>query len=536
MKGIRMADQFGGPAGPDRPIPPRPANPPTAEQALVADSGRAPEGRTGETAAIPTGGPAAHRQGASEASPQTSYGQSSYGQNSYGQNSYGQNSYGQNSYGQNSFRQGTFGQPVPPAQPPSQPWLQSSGEHASVRVREKKRIGVPAFLAGVLAAGLLGGGIAAGADGLFDGGGTAGSGSGGGRSESVIVNNSDSVNEITAAAVKASPSVVTIAVSGNGSGGSGSGIILDEEGHILTNTHVVTLGGQVADAAVEVKTNDGRVFRAEIVGTDPLSDLAVIKIDAPDLTPAALGNSEELNVGDTAIAIGAPLGLSGTVTDGIISTLNRTISVASSAVPEEQSDAPEQQEGDGFNFLPPDGSQEPQPQSQGSIYLNVIQTDAAINQGNSGGALVDAQGRVIGVNVAIASSGSDESAGNIGVGFSIPISYAERVANDIIENGKATHGFLGVTVEPAAGENASSGSTFSVGAQVAGVEAGSPAADAEIREGDIITKVGDSPIGDPQSLTAAVRMQPVGETVPVEVRRGGDTVTIDVTLAEAPAA
>jgi putative serine protease PepD len=371
---------------------------------------------------------------------------------------------------------------------------------------------------------------------LDGGGSTAGSDSGGGRSESVIVNNEDSVTEITAAAVKASPSVVTIAVSGNGSGGSGSGIILDNEGHILTNTHVVTLGGQVADAAVEVKTNDGRVFAAEIIGTDPLSDLAVIKIDAPDLTPATLGNSDELNVGDTAIAIGAPLGLSGTVTDGIVSTLNRTISVASSAVPEGQSDAPEQEDGDGFNFLPPDGSQQEQPRAQGSIFLNVIQTDAAINQGNSGGALVDAQGRIIGVNVAIASSGSGDSAGNIGVGFAIPISYAERVANDIIDNGKASHGFLGVTVEPAAGENASSESTFSVGAQVAGVEAGSPAADAELREGDVITKVGNFPIGDPQSLTAAVRMQAVGETVPVEVVRGGETITLDVTLAEAPAA
>ncbi|MHA7262512.1 S1C family serine protease [Arthrobacter sp. TMN-37] len=517
-----MADQFGGPAGPERPIPPRPANPPTAEQAQVAGPAAAPHasgnrsggsGQAGadDTAALPAGH--ASRHGAS----------------------YGQGAFGQAPNQQGAFRQGSFGQPLPPSQPPSQVWGQPSGQHASIRTRDKKRIGVPAFLAGVLAAGLLGGGIAAGTAGLFDTGPAAGSDSGG-RSESVIVNNSDSVNEITAAAVKASPSVVTIAVSGNGSGGSGSGIILDEEGHILTNTHVVTLGGQVADAAVEVKTNDGRVFRAEIVGTDPLSDLAVIKIEAPDLTPAALGDSEELNVGDTAIAIGAPLGLSGTVTDGIISTLNRTISVASSAVPEEQSDAPEEQEGDGFNFLPPDGSRNPQPQSQGSIYLNVIQTDAAINQGNSGGALVDSQGRVIGVNVAIASSGSDESAGNIGVGFSIPISYAERVADDIIENGRASHGFLGVTVEPAPGENASSGSTFSVGAQVAGVEAGSPAADAKLREGDIITKVGDSPIGDPQSLTAAVRMQPVGETVPVEVRRGGESLTIDVTLAEAPAA
>jgi putative serine protease PepD len=297
----------------------------------------------------------------------------------------------------------------------------------------------------------------------------------------------------------------------------------------------VTLGGQVAEPSVEVRTSDGRVFQAEVVGTDPLSDLAVIKIDAPDLQPATLADSSELNVGDVAIAIGAPLGLSGTVTDGIISTLNRTISVQSSAVPEEQADAPDQDPGDGFNFLPPDGSQAPQQGGQGSIYLNVIQTDAAINQGNSGGALVDSQGRIIGVNVAIASAGTGESAGNIGVGFSIPINYAQRVADEIIANGKATHGFLGVSVGAAASGNGESGSSFSVGAQVQSVEEGSPAETAGFKEGDVITRVGDLAIEDPQALTAAVRMLAEGESTQVELVRGGETLTLDVTVGQAPA-
>ena len=396
----------------------------------------------------------------------------------------------------------------------------------------KKRVGTGTFLTGMLVAGLLGGGVAVGADALLDGGNPA-SNNGTSQAQSVVVNDTESVNEITGAAAKASPSVVTISVSGGSSGGSGSGIILDTEGHILTNTHVVTLGGQVADPAVEVRTNDGRVFQAQVVGTDPLSDLAVIKIDAPDLQPATLADSSELNVGDVAIAIGAPLGLSGTVTDGIVSTLNRTISVQSSAVPEEQSDAPEQDSGDGFNFLPPDGSQAPQQGTQGSIYLNVIQTDAAINQGNSGGALVDSQGRIIGVNVAIASAGTGESAGNIGVGFSIPINYAQRVAEEIIANGEATHGFLGVSVGPAA--SGDGGSSFSVGAQVQSVEPGSPAETAGFQEGDVITRVGELPIEDPKSLTAAVRMLAEGESTQVELVRGEETLTLDVTVGQSPA-
>lgn len=412
-----------------------------------------------------------------------------------------------------------------------------TGQPPVYKRREKKRVGSGMFVSGMLVAGLIGGGVVAGSDALLD------SRNGvlntpNAQPQSVVVNDTESVNEVTGAAAKASPSVVTIGVNGGGAGGSGSGIILDEEGHILTNTHVVTLGGQAADAAVEVRTNDGRVFQAEIIGTDPLSDLAVIKIDAPDLQPATLADSAELNVGDAAIAIGSPLGLSGTVTDGIISTLNRTISVASSAVPEEQADEPQPQGqgGDGFNFLPPEGANpEANQQPRGSVYLNVIQTDAAINQGNSGGALVDSQGRVIGVNVAIASAGSNGgNSGNIGVGFSIPINYAQRVAEEIIETGEARHGFLGVSVQPAASENTGERTTFSVGAEVAEVVGSSPAANAGLEVGDVITTVAGIPINDPQALTASIRMQAVGQAVEVQYVRDGEALTTEVTLAESP--
>ncbi|MBG6216569.1 putative serine protease PepD [Arthrobacter sp. CAN_A6] len=474
-----MTEQYGGSAGPERPMPPRPGNPPAWGTQETPGNGGA-----------------------------------------YGQHAAYNGHQPYDAHQPYEAQHGTFGQPVPSNESPAEG-------------KSRRRVGMGTFAAGVLVAGLIGGGVAAAGSELLDDGAPA-SNAPVGASESIVVNNTDSVNEITGAAVTASPSVVEIAVSGAGSGGSGSGIILDDEGHILTNTHVVTLGGQVADPRVEVQLDDGRVFPAEVVGTDPLSDLAVIKVDAPDLTPATLGNSDELNVGDTAIAIGAPLGLSGTVTDGIVSTLNRTISVASSAVPEDQADSPEDS-GDGFNFLPPEGSPEQEPQSQGSIYLNVIQTDAAINQGNSGGALIDAQGRIIGVNVAIASAGSGESSGNIGVGFSIPINYAERVAREIIEDGAATHGFLGVSVQETPPSDSGQGSTFSVGARVATVEPGSPAAEAELREGDVITKLGDYEINDPTELTAAVRMQPVGQEVPVELTRDGRSITIDVALAAVPA-
>lgn len=399
--------------------------------------------------------------------------------------------------------------------------------------RRKASFGVGTLIASILAAGLVGGGVATvGSGELFGNSGQAAGTVANSQPGTVIVNNQDSVNEITAAAVKASPSVVTISASSGSAGGTGSGIVLDDDGHILTNTHVVTLDGQTANAALEVRTSDGRVVGAKLVGTDPLSDLAVIKVDAGSgLTPATFGDSGKLNVGDTAIAIGSPLGLTGTVTDGIVSTLNRTISVASSAAPEDGDNS--EDNGEGFQFAPPNGGQSQQSSEKGSISINVIQTDAAINPGNSGGALVNSAGEVIGVNVAIASAGSSASttSGNIGVGFSIPINHAKRVAQEIIDTGKASHGQLGVSVKRKGASSTSS--EFSVGADVATVEPDSAAAKAGIRVGDVVTRFNDLAIGEPDQLTAAVREQPAGSKVKITVLRNGQEQTFDVTLGTA---
>ncbi|MGO4120257.1 S1C family serine protease [Arthrobacter sp. YAF16] len=433
-------------------------------------------------------------------------------------------------YGQGASPYGAYGNQPPAGQAPHN----NAFNHPANAPKRKAAFGVPTLIASILAAGLVGGGVVAGSNALIGNRPLSSTGSTS-QSGTVIVNNKDDVNAITAAAMKASPSVVTIKASSGSDGGTGSGIILDGDGHVLTNTHVVTLDGKTANAAVEVRTSDGKVFSAKIVGTDPLSDLAVIKIDKPaGLVPATLGDSDKLNVGDTAVAIGSPLGLTGTVTDGIVSTLNRTISVASSAAPKGGAD--NSQGGDqGFQFAPPGGGQAPSTADQGSISINVIQTDAAINPGNSGGALVNSKGEIIGVNVAIASAGGDASgstsSGNIGVGFSIPINHAKRVAQEIISTGKATHGQLGVSVKSKAAGTSSSG--FSVGADVATVEPGSAADKAGIKVGDVITKFQDRTISDPNQLTAAVREQAAGATVKVTVLRGGQEQQLDVTLGAA---
>lgn len=450
---------------------------------------------------------------------------------------YGEHQHSQHQHGQQPNQQGHFagwsGQPGT-HQNQGQHAPGSSFNHPNNAPRRKAAFGVPVLIASMLAAGLVGGGVVAGSSALIGGRQVSSTGSST-QPGTVIVNNKDDVNAITAAAQKASPSVVTIKATSGSEGGTGSGIILDGEGHILTNTHVVTLDGKTAKAAVEVRLNDGKVYSAKIVGTDPLSDLAVIKVDnASGLVPASLGDSSKLNVGDTAVAIGSPLGLTGTVTDGIVSTLNRTISVASSAAPKDGAD--NSQGGDqGFQFAPPGGGQAPSTSNQGSISINVIQTDAAINPGNSGGALVNSKGEIIGVNVAIASAGGDSSSGsgngNIGVGFSIPINNAKRVAQEIISNGKASHGQLGVSVKVK--PSGSSASGFSVGADVATVEPGSAADKAGIKVGDVVTKFQDLVISDPNQLTAAVREQAAGATVKVTVLRGGQEKQVDVTLGAA---
>ena len=347
----------------------------------------------------------------------------------------------------------------------------------------------------------------------------------------VIVNNKDDVNAITAAAVKASPSVVTISATSGSSGGTGSGIVLDDQGHILTNTHVVTLDGQSGDPSISVTTSDGHIYQASIVGTDPVYDLAVIKLKgATDLTPISWGDSSALNVGDQTVAIGAPLGLSNTVTTGIVSALNRSIEIASSAAPKGNGDSNgDNGQNGGSPFFFDFGQGQQNQQANESIKIAVIQTDAPINPGNSGGALVDSQGRLVGINVAIASTGSTSSSaqsGSIGVGFSIPSDVAHRIANELMKSGKASHGLLGASVRDASGVQ---GATIT-GAYVVDVSPGGGAAKAGLQQGDIITSFNGVPVTGAVDLTAQVRADAAGSSAKLSYVRDGRTNTVEVTL------
>ncbi len=310
-----------------------------------------------------------------------------------------------------------------------------------------------------------------------------------------------SVQEVAA---KVLPSVVSVLASSGQSAGEGSGVILTADGLILTNNHVV-------DGAtdLEVRFNDGTTATATVVGKTATDDLAVIKADGVSgLTPASLGSSGGLQVGQQVVAIGSPLGLSATVTSGIVSALNRPVRTAS----EEQTS---------------------RSQAQDTV-INAVQTDAAINPGNSGGALVDMGGNVIGINSAIASL-SDTSnggqAGNIGVGFAIPIDQAKRIAQEIIDNGKATHAVLGAAVGDATDGN----SQIPTGADIDSVTAGSGAEAAGLQKGDVVTAIGDIKIESADALIAAVRSQTPNGTTTVTFIRDGKSQTVNVTLGSAAA-
>jgi putative serine protease PepD len=334
-----------------------------------------------------------------------------------------------------------------------------------------------------------------------------------------VVNNADSVTWVTGAASTAQPSVVTISVSSGSSGGNGSGEFLTADGYILTNTHVVTLDGQTASPSIEVKTYDGHIYNAKLIGTDPTNDLAVIKIDANvPFRPITFADSDKVNVGDNVVAIGAPLGLSNTVTKGIVSALNRTIQVSSSAAPDNSS-------GGGLQFWSGNSGKP-------AVNLDVIQTDAAINPGNSGGALVNEQGHLIGVNVAIASAGSMGGSGSIGVGFAIPSNVAKRIATEIMKTGSASHGLLGAGVVDAT-NNAKNAASFTTGAEVKEISANGAAEKGGLKVGDVIVKFGNKEISSASELLAAVRQLPAGSRSSVEVVRNGKNLTLQVTLGDA---
>ena len=352
---------------------------------------------------------------------------------------------------------------------------------------------------------------------------------------SITVNDPGNATLVTSVVAKAAPAIVTINVTGQNSGGSGSGVIISEDGNVITNAHVVTLDGEVADPKVTVTTADGRLLSATVVGFDPISDIAVINIDeASDMPYIDIADSSELNVGDNTVAIGAPLGLSGTVTSGIVSALNRSITIASSALPEDPEispDTPDDSEAPdlwNFDLFGENGQGSGQSSaSQASVALAVIQTDAAINPGNSGGALLNSDGELIGINVAIASSGGNE--GSIGVGFAIPSNVASRVANEILETGTATHGLLGATVADVTDDPVQSNAEV-VGASIVGISDGGAAAEAGLQVGDIVTGFDGLPITNKTDLTAQVRAYSADSTVPLTYVRDGKGYTVDVTL------
>ncbi len=294
-------------------------------------------------------------------------------------------------------------------------------------------------------------------------------------------------------AARVLPSVVSLEIRTGDAGETGSGVVIDRTGYILTNNHVISTAATDPSAELTVIFNDGKPSRVPgiIVGRDPLTDLAVLKADVSGATVAQLGDSAALAVGDPVIAIGSPLGLAGTVTTGIVSAKDRPVRL----------------QGGG---------------SDTDAVIDAVQTDAAVNPGNSGGPLVDSSGAVVGINTAIRTLGGDSS-GSIGLGFAIPIGMAKSVAEQIIRSGKVQHSTMGINAR-----SATDGVTD--GAQVQNVQQGSPAAAAGIAEGDVIIKVGDRSVGNADELVVAVRQNAVGATVPVVLARDGRQMTVNVTL------
>ncbi|RIJ69414.1 PDZ domain-containing protein [Nakamurella silvestris] len=333
---------------------------------------------------------------------------------------------------------------------------------------------------------------------------------------------------VESVANKVLPSVVSVVASSSSAEGEGSGVILSADGLILTNNHVI-------DGAtnITVRFNDGTTAKAEVVGTDPTDDLAVIKATGTTgLTPAVIGTSADVKVGEQVVAIGSPLGLSATVTTGIVSALNRPVRTESSEQPQQQ-----QQQSPG-NLFGQDPTQQDQQQAAASsassgTVLNAIQTDAAINPGNSGGPLVNMKGEVIGINSAIATLSSDSSSqsGSIGVGFSIPIDQANRIAQEIIKTGKASYAVLGASV----GDAVEGDSNIPSGAEIKSVTSGGAAEAAGLKVGDVVTSIDGHSIESSDALVAAIRSSVPGGKVTVILTRNGEHQTVEVTLGSAAA-
>jgi putative serine protease PepD len=285
--------------------------------------------------------------------------------------------------------------------------------------------------------------------------------------------------------------VVQLEVQSTQGAGTGSGFIISSDGYIVTNNHVA--GSPEGDGAIEIVFSDGSRTTGRLVGASADYDLAVVKVDKTSLPTLPLGTSANLQVGEPVVAVGSPLGLAGTVTTGIVSSLNRPVTAGGE-----------------------DGGE--------TAFINAIQTDAAINPGNSGGPLVNAAGQVIGVNSAIATLGMGAQSGNIGLGFAIPIDTAKRVADELIANGSAKTPIIGVQLDM---------QFEGPGAKVAEVTAGGPSETAGMQVGDVITELNGKLVDDGTALIVGIRSQRPGDTVQLTVQRGGQEVTVPVTLGTA---
>lgn len=408
------------------------------------------------------------------------YGYPSYGRadSSYGGSSYGGSSYGGggSSYGGGPAPTVLLDRPVyRTAAPPAAP------------AQHRRRTGL--LIVGAAVTALVAGGV----------GGVAGFAAARATTVPQIVTVGPSLNQvggsggsapaegsIAAIAAALKPSVVQLNVSGSDGSGTGSGFIIREDGYILTNNHVTEGAGAGGD--IEIVFPDGEKAPATLVGANPGYDLAVVKVERGGLPAVTLGSSTDLQVGDTAIAIGSPLGLTGTVTSGIVSALNRPVTAGG--------------------------------QGEGA-YINAIQTDAAINPGNSGGPLVNGLGQVIGVNSAIATLGIGGQSGSIGLGFAIPIDTAKRIAEEIIATGTSSTPVIGVQIDM---------SYTGIGALIEEVNPGGPAEAAGLLAGDVVTKVDGRPVEDATALIVAIRAKAPGEELTVTVDRDGQEQDVTIIL------
>ncbi|SEE92160.1 S1C family serine protease [Streptomyces sp. Ag109_O5-10] len=474
------------------PVPPAPSAPPVPPsspaappQAAASDGGEAP---TGPIAPTPQGAPASDPYGPAPQAPDAAWPPPPPATPAYADPGAGAgwgSSYDQQHQQYQQYQHQPFQQP----------------QHAP-----KKGSGRGGLIAAVLVAALVAGGLGGGlgytlAKNNDDGGSTTISASSSGGATQV----KRAAGTIAAVAQNALPSTVTIESEGtNGEGGTGTGFVFDKQGHIITNNHVVadSLDGGKLTATFP----DGKKYDAEVVGHAQGYDVAVIKLKNPpsDLKPLALGDSDKVAVGDETIAIGAPFGLSNTVTTGIISAKNRP--VASS-----------------------DGSS-----TSKASYMSALQTDASINPGNSGGPLLDASGAVIGINSAIQSAssgglGSTGQSGSIGLGFAIPINQAKYVAQQLIKTGKPVYAKIGASVSL---EDGTSGAqiTDSGSGGSAAVESGGPADKAGLRPGDVITKLDDRVIDSGPTLIGEIWTHKPGDKVEITYKRGGSEHTTTVTL------